>query len=318
MKFINKKICSVLAAAVLTSALFCTVCMHLTADTVEAQSADEVKVVILAGQSNAVGYSGFSYLPQTTKGYSAMRSGYDGVFISKNGEGQFNTGDAFCNVKCGYALDGGRFGPELGMAQTFAESKHNGKVYIVKYAVGGTTIDPENKDYWAIGNNIQERYWNAPSQKFNHCTSAGLLYNTLCQHIDEAIAELKSQNYTPKIEAMCWMQGENDSFSNKRYFALENEFVNSLRKKYAEYSDENGFAFVNGGITTYWPNYYQVNAAKQKNCELLADAEYIDAVGMELDYRNEPTGNPDYAHLDAQSMIKLGRAFGTAALKYFD
>lgn len=128
----------------------------------------------------------------------------------------------------------------------------------------------------------------------------------------------ETETYTPKIEAMCWMQGENDSFSNKRYFALENEFVNSLRKKYAEYSDENGFAFVNGGITTYWPNYYQVNAAKQKNCELLADAEYIDAVGMELDYRNEPTGNPDYAHLDAQSMIKLGRAFGTAALKYFD
>ncbi len=72
------------------------------------------------------------------------------------------------------------------------------------------------------------------------------------------------------------------------------------------------------GITTYWPNYYQMNAAKQKNCELLADAEYIDAVGMGLDYRNEPTGTPDYAHLDAQSMIELGKAFGAAALKYFD
>ena len=195
------------------------------------------------------------------------------------------------------------FGPEIGMAKAFSAG-FDGETYIVKYAYGGTSLDPLTGN----GNNM---YWNPPSSVYSDLKNAGTLYTNLCNHIEDAIAVLEKQGLNPKIEALCWMQGENDAClpTHSRYGTLEQEFVTSLRDKYSDVASDYGIAFINGGITDVWVYHNEINNAKKQNCKDLDSAVYIDTIGMKLEYDKEPSGAPDRSHLDATSMVKLGIAF---------
>ena len=151
------------------------------------------------------------------------------------------------------------------------------------------------------------------------CSQAGTLYVSLCENIDAALETLIDNNLSPKIEALCWMQGESEAYNYyDRYFDLEKEFILSLRKKYAEYCDDDGMAFVSGGISSAWTHYIEVNKSKKDVCASIGNAVFIDTVDMGIDYSKEPYGAPDNAHFDATSMMRLGEAFANAVMKYFN
>ena len=177
--------------------------------------------------------------------------------------------------------------------------------FIVKYAWGGTNLYDE---------------WRAPSSK----GSTGTFYMHFVKYVEASMEYLVSKNYNAKIEGMCWMQGESDSFSMETATDYESnltDLIADIRKEFEDYASADGIAFVDAYIAatpTYWVHYEAVNNSKQK----VADASDINVVidtGAEgLTCAGEPEGAPDLAHYDATSEIKLGNLFGEAVAKFFD
>ena len=160
----------------------------------------KVDVIVISGQSNAVGCTFSSCLKttQTEEKYKEYRDGYSGIkiayqsmtkdfnpirFYSQNSSYK----DEFENVQLGQGNSTKTFGPEIGIAEKMHE-KHAGKLFIIKYACGASNLH----DDWA------ER--NSP------------MYGNFINFIKESIQSLKNQGYDPTIKAFCWMQGEGDSY----------------------------------------------------------------------------------------------------------
>ncbi|MCM1441074.1 MAG: sialate O-acetylesterase [Roseburia sp.] len=269
-------------------------------------------LIVLCGQSNAVGYSHNEYLTGTE--FESSLQGYETVEINKNyGEGANKYEKKMVSVVAGLGTSFAAFGPELGIAKAISESDYSGNTAIVKYAVGGTALDPKS------GKWVGKTYWNASSAQFEDCASEGTLYSDLCSTVEFVIRTYEAKNCTPVIEAICWMQGENDAIAGcySRYDSLEIEMVSDFRARFAAYAGADGIAFINAGISTFWKNYVELNDKKKASVSALGSAEYIDTVAMGLEYDKEPEEKPDGAHFDAVSMIKLGYEFGTRALKFF-
>ena len=59
---------------------------------------------------------------------------------------------------------------------------------------------------------------------------------------------LKSKNYIPTIKAMCWMQGEGDSYDGyyQEYYDNTKLFVGNLREDLKELSGDKEFSFIGG------------------------------------------------------------------------
>ena len=283
-----------------TASATCTNCGYKDVRTV-------AKIIVLAGQSNAVGQS-FSYHLDNAS-FQKYKAGFENVqiYYSCNPYSTSETkniGKTFVNValKQGKGTSakyaGGCFGPEIGIAEYLSETYPGEKFFIIKDATGGTTLydrwySPSSCEY--LGKSIEEKN----------------LYTHLVDWVDDGAQILYDEGYYPEIVSLAWMQGENDS---KEHFAdysyLFTNFVNDLTRTWSrkDYLPKTGLSVVQGGITDYWTFYDALNLEKSIYAQLNSKAYYIDVAGSPwVSYRND---NTDYAHHDAASMVQLGRAFG--------
>lgn len=280
------------------------------------------KVIVLAGQSNAVGWTYSKNLKTvvTPEEYEKYRAGFDNVKIFYSNaplqadDAQTKTkneNSAFEPVKLGQgrytSLEDGAFGPEIGLAAYLTENYPDETFYIIKDATGGATLHGS---------------WLCPS-------SLGLLektedditlYNHLMQKVDDGMAMLKADGVDARILSFIWMQGENDAQSYAfDYPALWNNFIGDVTAAFEGkgYLTETGLTTIDGGITQRWTNYDVVNAAKERYAAVGSKAYFVEVAHK--DWLTYDRDNTDYAHLDALSMIRLGNEFGKSfALAYAD
>ena len=280
------------------------------------------KVIVLAGQSNAVGWTYSKNLKTvvTPEEYEKYRAGFDNVKIFySNAPLQSddartktkNENSAFEPVKLGQgrytSLEDGAFGPEIGLAAYLTENYPDETFYIIKDATGGSMLHGT---------------WLCPS-------SLGLLkkteeditlYNHLMKKVDDGMAMLKADGVDARILSFVWMQGENDAQSYAfKYPTLWNNFIGDVTAAFEEkgYLTETGLTTIDGGITQRWTNYDVVNAAKERYAAISSKAYFVEVAHE--DWLTYDRDNTDYAHLDALSMIRLGNEFGKSfALAYAD
>ena len=263
---------------------------------------NSIDVIILTGQSNAEGHTWNNELFKNIDKDQAKQyiDGYDKIKIRFNCNNGLNYCKDFQNVKLGYGLSTNQFGPEIGMAEYINNVSEflNNDVYIIKYAVGGTSLYSD---------------WRSPSSSTSNIPT-GRLYTNLINYIDESINLLKEQNFIPTIKTICFMQGESDSTSigSSVYEELEDNFIKDI-KNHIEATQDEIVQFVDAGISDCpnWSQYYKIiNQAKKNN--VLKDSSnryYFDTVDAKLEYRYEPISNPDINHYDSLSMIELGKLF---------
>ena len=266
---------------------------------------NKAKVILIGGQSNAAGCSLDSYLQKnvTPEKYQEYEAGYDNVYIRYFASGN-NVSDGF--VKCA-AKQGDwhtYFGPELGMAEKLHELYPNERIFIIKWAWGGTNLANQ---------------WRAPSG----CTGEGELYRYFVDYVHESLAMIKSMGYDLEIEAMCWMQGESDSVELVNALPYGQNTANliyDIRAEFAEYASDDGIAFIDAYISDspYWVNYEVINSEKQRIADSSPINVAINTIAEGLTYANEPETTPDMAHYDSMSEIKLGHLFAIEAAKFFD
>lgn len=262
-------------------------------------------IIILSGQSNASGCSRDDYLKKNVspEKYSEYENGYDNVYI--NYVAGLNASEGF--VKCSTLQGevGGFFGPELGMAEKLNELYPDQLFFIIKFAKGDT--------------NLYDK-WLSPSSK----GKTGTLYKQFVAFVQANVKYLISKNYDVKIEGMCWMQGESDSFSVEHATNYEVHLANLIkdtRRKFKRYASDDGIAFIDAYIADnpmYWVYCDYVNQSKLAVSELSPMNVIVDTIYHGLSCSSEPEENPDLAHYDSLSELKLGYLFAEEVSKFFD
>lgn len=258
-----------------------------------------VKVILLAGQSNASGVSSIAYLSQKSDParYAAFSAGYSNVLINFFDDNGNNTsGSRFIPVGINQGCNVGYFGPEIGIAESLSAAYPDETVFVIKYAWGGSNLYNQ---------------WLSPSSEGN----TGELYKAFTNFVRASMYYLRAKNYNAEIVAMCWMQGESDSDVNCQTYGTHTaNFVSDLRAELAPYIAASGMLFIDAGIadSVYWKNYPVINAAKSAHAGTSPLNVYIDTIEAGLSITGEPENNPDLAHYDALSEILLGNLFAQA------
>lgn len=172
-----------------------------------APAAAPTRLLVLAGQSNAVGNGTQSEgLDGTRYGSSAdiafrywIRIADAAATPHTSGGGWTTMGPVITgSTQTPYNHDTtapiGGFGPEVVLARTLADTPGVGTVAVVKVAVGGTEMgdggDATGKDWWQVGGNLHAR---------------------LRAEIDAALADFAVRGEAVEWAGFFWMQGESDA-----------------------------------------------------------------------------------------------------------
>ena len=276
----------------------------------------QAKVIILAGQSNAVGVGFVKYLPKhfASETVARLTGSFEKIKISYVSHDIYNDGFVPVTVNCTEETKD-TFGPELGMADYLAEAYPDEEFFIVKCAFGGSDMF----NGWrspASGVPYREELVAEPKKALVEPAFQfpGWCYNALVKRLRKSLDELMEIGYEPKVIGFCWMQGEADSAAPhaEPYIGRYDCMLRDLKESFAPYFEE--CVFVDAGISEIWVDYEQMNASKKA----YADANghrFIDTIAAGLTTRFEPEEEPDIYHYDAGSVIKLGRMFGEGVVR---
>ena len=304
---------NVLKILFLSSIVFSSVGCNKGADSMS-EYQGPVDVILISGQSNAVGCTRSSEIKMSVgaSAYNDYLKGFDDVKISYDNWDKITGTDAggntgtvfrlqhdsnkkFVKVMLGQGNGDVTFGPEIGIANTLHE-RHAHKLYIIKCACGASNL----KDDWVKRDSP--------------------MYGKFVDYVKNQMNVLKEKGLEPTIKAMCWMQGEGDSYLGyyENYYENTKEFVGNLREDLKELAGNKDFPFIDAGInksvnpTTkelQWQYYKEVNAAKKQFAEESDNNFYIDTIEAGMHTDQEPRGNIDWCHYDSESELLLGKLF---------
>ena len=265
-----------------------------------------VDVVLISGQSNGVGCTASTYIKETLgyDKYSEFMSGYPGIQIAfdswtkdyeKNPAIFYSQNKSkdedFTKVMLGQGNSLASFGPEIGIAEKLHE-KYENKLFLIKFACGASNL----KDDWV--------------------NSKTPMYKRFVNYVKKQMENLKSKGYEPTIKAMCWMQGEGDSYDGyyQEYYENTKQFVSNLRSEFKELAGNKDFPFVDAGInnSSMWQYYKEVNEAKEKFASESDINVYIDTIAAGLHTDKESNYGDQDAHYDSDSQVELGHLFAEA------
>lgn len=271
---------------------------------------NKARVIILAGQSNAVGVGYVKYLSRHFNGekVAEFEKGYDNILMNYYSHDMKSNGFVKTTLNCA-EKEKDTFGPEVGIADFLSKKYPDENIFIVKCAVGGTNIFHDwlspsnngeyNKESFGFGNEENEFY-----------RKGGWLFNELIKILDESISILKNQGYEPEFSAFCWMQGESDAFETdtvEKYGMRYRNLLKDLNDAFGAYMKN--CVYIDAGISEIWPFYREINAWKKDNAEKTLNSFYIDTIAEGLTTSKEPEPEVDIAHYDSDCTVKLGYLF---------
>jgi len=273
----------------------------------------KAKIIILAGQSNAVGVGHTKYLSKSFSKAEIARfyDGYEKFQIIYESHDKISNGFEKTRVNC-TEVSKDTLGPEVGIAKKLSEKYPDEEFYIVKCAFGGTSLVND---------------WRSPSNGAPYCeeqtvTGASILsntaprfpgwcYNIFVKLLRKSIKMLENDGLSPEIIAFCWMQGEGDaeaSVYTEPYIERYDLLLKDIRKAFEPYFAAD-CKFIDAGVSERWKEYEKMNANKKAYAEEKGYC-FIDTVAFGLTTQNEPEEAPDVAHYDCYDTVKLGELFG--------
>ncbi len=273
-----------------------------------ASAAETRDLILVAGQSNAVGYDAYAEeLPADPKDAATMfwwRVGdpppdeFDGTSARQWTTLQFQPrtpampGDAAKKIGRQYGnfnlKSKGGFGPEIGMIRTLA-LKENRPLAVIKTAFSGTSVAGD----WNI---------ELPGQ-------ADACYRAMIDETKAALTAAQAKGVTLRPRAFVWVQGESDANANDApaYAARLTKMLSRLR---ADLVAPDLILLL--GVNTRFGNgknpfMPKVVAAQQQVANALPRTRYVDTDGAE-------TLPPSHTHFTAAGTLAVGRRFAAALL----
>ncbi|KRD31438.1 hypothetical protein ASE35_15680 [Lysobacter sp. Root916] len=259
-----------------------------------------IDVVIVAGQSNAHGWTARSDQLGTANAPYALWPDSRALL----GYHQRSISDAVANIGSmgqldtqgsGFSGNYDGFGPELSLGGDLA-ALNKAPIAVIKYAVGGAGL------YYGF-------------QKRNPAGYEAL-YPPMIQHIQTMLAQLRAQGYTPRLRAMFWLQGETDAIYGgaAQYEANIKQFIADVRTDieapelqfYLTQINPYMPAFASYQATVHQVNMGMVNAAA-------ADPSRVFFVATD-DIRCGFA--PDGIHYTANQTIAIGQRWANLYLRF--
>ena len=180
----------------------------------------------------------------------------------------------------------GCFGPEVGFARSFTEHMQLENLWLVKYAVGGSSLlawEPE---------------WSAERAAIADDADKGALYPRLISHVKQVTRREDAQ-----ILACLWKQGESDS----RYETAAAEYHENLQRLIQQMRsdlDQPEMQFIIG-LSNATPARFTylsvVRSAQRQVAKSLPNVSLFDTDGL--------TKHEDDLHYDSAGQLELGRRF---------
>lgn len=283
----------------------------------------KAKIIVLSGQSNAVGVGHTKYL---YKSFSDQKineffNGYENIKINYYSHDKKSEGFTATTTNC-TELHKDTIGPELGIAEYLNTNFPDEEYYIVKFAVGGVSLYRDFLSPSSGGYNNAKEFKNEyegflESYFTQQPLKAGWCYNGLVSILHDSIDLLVEHGYSPEIIGFCWMQGESDAHSLenvRQYKTYFENFMNDFKKEFSEYLLN--CVYVDAGISKTWNCYKEMNDLKKNYAKEHNRFIYLDTIANGLTTNYEPIEDPDIAHYDCASVIKLGRLFIENILSY--
>ena len=283
--------------------------------------AQPVKVFVLAGQSNMVGYGVGRQLPDELK--SQPDVWYDHYNPDAREGGQYA---AATSTDWGPLEPKGeplRYGPEITFGRAMAAAYPEHRIAIVKMAQGGTNI----VDHWGRGLApdpevlYKSQLYHALLGNLDSATYQGdgaLRYPEEVTRLDGALARLESEGQAYEIAALVWMQGENEAGWTAAF-----SYGDTLRGFIAAIREDLGVPGLPVVLGRISDNLYPANGGpiavgKEANIDAVRAAQVTVA---EEDPRvawvdtDDLTPRPDDAwHFDSAAYQRLGERFADAYL----
>lgn len=276
----------------------------------------KAKMIILAGQSNAVGVGHVKCLGKhfSPEEIQKFHDGYSSVMINYYSHDKKSNG--FVPVTAGCTeIHKDTVGPEIGMARYFSQKYPDETVYIVKCAFGGTSLFRDwcspSADYGYDPTSYADQLPNIiAALGTGEPIRASWCYNELVRILADSISYLESQGYEPAVCGFCWMQGENDALSEEhagRYRERYECLLSDLTERFADYF--NGCKYVDAAISEMWTFYREINESKASHALQTPSSAFVDTISYGLTTKYEPEEEPDVMHYDSDSIIRLGELF---------
>ena len=264
-----------------------------------------IRVVIVAGQSNADGRAAGSGLPTTPVNLQAAQANIPFYYYTNgsavNGDGTYGT---LTTLRPGATeTPAGGFGPEITLGSTLApiiEQQPDTRLAIVKYAKGGSSLAVD----WIPGGNGTTSGDGAHYQRLQAVVTAGLTR-----------LRLAFPTATVQIAGMIWVQGETDlangAATANAYGARLTQFIADVRQTFSP-SLPFFFSRISSRQTVYstpsdpdYPNYLILRAQQEQVAATVPNAYLIDLDSPTI------TMNADNLHFSAAGQQVIGSAFAT-------
>ncbi len=275
----------------------------------------KANVIVLAGQSNAVGVGFTKYLPEhfDKETIDLFYNGFDNIPIWYVSHDIKSQGFVKTRVNCTEASKD-TLGPEVGIAKILSKAYPHETFYIIKCAFGGSDMHngwrspssgvPYREELVAQpANAIYDPAYQFP----------GWCYNACFKLLRESFSALEQAGLTPCVKAFCWMQGESDTPHPHidAYMERYDHLLYDLQTSFAPCFEN--CVFVDAGISQVLENYELMNDQKKAYAESHGHI-FIDTIGHGLTTLTEPYEEPDTYHYDLTSVLKLGELFAQAWL----
>lgn len=278
----------------------------------------KASILILAGQSNAVGVGHVAYLPRhfSPEKITEFEVGYPLVRINYFSHDKQSGGFVPTGLNCA-ELTKNTFGPEVGMAEYLHERYPEEEFFIIKCAVGGTCLWRD----WispSCGDGYDPTSFADQAESATYNIDHGLpvrpawCYNELVKITSESLSTLKEWGYEPTIKGFCWMQGEADACDPAFVAEYERRFaamIGDFTKTFVPYTRD--MKVVDAAISEIWPQYREINAIKEHYAAANGGI-YLDTISHGLTTAHEPEGAVDIYHYDSGSVVALGRLFAAS------
>lgn len=276
----------------------------------------KAKIIVLSGQSNAVGVGHVKCLPRSFSDAKIAEylNGYDNIKINFYSHDKKSDGFTRTEKNC-TEVRKDTLGPEIGMAEYLNAKFPGEEFFIVKFAVGGANLmrdflSPSSGGYDNVSE-FKNEYDGFIDAFFNKKPlKSGWCYNGLVSVLRDSIAHLEENGYSPEIIGFCWMQGESDACFPEHVDNYKGYFDNLIRDFKAEFSSylEN-CVFVDAGISEIWKYCTEMNTFKAEYAASHDGFVYVDTIANGLTTKFEPVESPDIYHYDCGSVVKLGHLF---------
>lgn len=252
----------------------------------------KLDVILIGGQSNAVGLTEIDTLDEKYRG-----GHYENVYLYQ--EGNFRAEDKFRvirGIRLGMGCKPHQMGIEYGMA---GELSVMGREFgFIRFAYGGTDLTFHwQTEFDRIPETVEDK---------------GYCFYSFVKTVKNGLEAYRREGFDPVIRGMVWHQGESDT--NKTVVEAR-QYKQNLKKLFTAIRKElciPDLRFIVGGISTVPPlsEFADIVRDCQKSfCE-------EDPYSVYMDNTDLPVG-PDGWHYSGNDDLKLGRRFGKYIKKYF-